>query len=50
MRWRNCATAKRSAPGDPAALINLGTAYARQGAFRDARAAFTAAMNSNDTL
>lgn len=32
--------------GDPAALINLGAAYARQGRFADARAAFTAAMNS----
>lgn len=32
--------------GDPAALINLGTAYARQGRVADARAAFTAALNS----
>jgi cytochrome c-type biogenesis protein CcmH/NrfG len=32
--------------GDPAALINLGSAYARQGRVSDARAAFTAAMNS----
>ncbi len=32
--------------GDPAALINLGSAYARQGRVADARAAFTAAMNS----
>ncbi|OYX62345.1 MAG: hypothetical protein B7Y88_14450 [Sphingomonadales bacterium 32-64-17] len=33
---------------DPAALINLGTAYARQGRIADARALFTAAMNSED--
>lgn len=32
--------------GDPAALINLGAAYARQGRVADARAAFTEAMNS----
>ena len=32
--------------GDPAALINLGAAYARQGRIADARATFTAAMNS----
>ncbi len=32
--------------GDPAALINLGSAYARQGRVADARAAFTAAINS----
>lgn len=32
--------------GDPAALINLGTAYARQGRIAEARATFTAAMNS----
>ena len=33
---------------DPAVLINLGTAYARQGRVADARAAFTAAMHSRD--
>jgi len=32
--------------GDPAALINLGTAYARQGRIHEARSMFTAAMNS----
>lgn len=31
---------------DPAALINLGTAYARQGRAEDARAMFVAAMKS----
>lgn len=33
---------------DPAALINLGTAYARQGRIADARAMFTAALASED--
>ncbi len=33
---------------DPAALINLGTAYARQGRIADARAMFTAAIKSED--
>ena len=33
--------------GDPAALINLGTAYARQGRIAEARAAYRAAMNSD---
>jgi len=33
---------------DPAVLINLGTAYARQGRIADARAAFTAAKESRD--
>lgn len=33
---------------DPATLINLGTAYARQGRMADARAAFTAAIRSKD--
>ena len=32
--------------GDPAALINLGTAYAREGRIAEARAAFKAAMAS----
>lgn len=34
------------ADGDPAALINLGTAYARKGMRSDALAAFNAAMAS----
>jgi Flp pilus assembly protein TadD len=33
---------------DPAALINLGTAYARQGRVGDARAAFAAALHSKE--
>jgi Tfp pilus assembly protein PilF len=33
--------------GDPAALINLGTAYARQGRIAEARAAYRAAMASD---
>lgn len=33
---------------DPATLINLGTAYVRQGRVADARAAFTAAIASKD--
>jgi Flp pilus assembly protein TadD len=33
--------------GDPAALINLGTAYARQGRVAEARAAFQAAYASD---
>ncbi len=33
---------------DPAALINLGTALAREGRVSDARAMFTAAINSSD--
>jgi Flp pilus assembly protein TadD len=32
--------------GDPAVLINLGTAYARQGRIEEARAMFEAAMTS----
>jgi len=36
------------AAGDPAALINLGTAYSRQGRDTEARAQFTAALNSRD--
>jgi Flp pilus assembly protein TadD len=34
--------------GDPAVLINLGTAYARQGRIDEARAMFEAAMTSSD--
>jgi Flp pilus assembly protein TadD len=33
---------------DPAVLINLGTAYARQGRIDEARKMFEAAMTSND--
>ena len=33
---------------DPATLINLGTAYARQGRIAEARTAFTAAIESED--
>ncbi|WP_162225115.1 tetratricopeptide repeat protein [Erythrobacter sp. SG61-1L] len=33
---------------DPAALINLGTAYARQGRIAEARAMFTAAAESRE--
>ncbi|MCB5426030.1 hypothetical protein H0274_12240 [Altererythrobacter sp. CC-YST694] len=33
---------------DPATLINLGTAYAREGRFTEARDMFNAAMNSQD--
>lgn len=33
---------------DPATLINLGTAYARQGRLAEARNMFTAAINSQD--
>jgi cytochrome c-type biogenesis protein CcmH/NrfG len=33
-------------PGDPAMLINLGTAYSRAGDFDKARAAFRAAISS----
>jgi cytochrome c-type biogenesis protein CcmH/NrfG len=35
-------------PGDPALLINLGTAYTRAGRMEEARTAFRAAMESND--
>lgn len=42
------AIAQLGKTSDPAALINLGTAYARQGRTEDARAAFTAAINSRD--
>lgn len=42
------AIAQLDKTSDPAALINLGTAYARQGRTEDARAAFTAAINSRD--
>lgn len=34
--------------GDPAVLINLGTAYARQGRIAEARAMFEAAAKSGD--
>lgn len=34
--------------GDPAVLINLGTAYARQGRIDEARAMFEAAMTSSE--
>lgn len=34
--------------GDPAVLINLGTAYARQGRIAEARAMFEAAMTSSE--
>lgn len=37
----------RDDPGDPATLINLGTAYARQGDAVRATQAFEAAMTSN---
>jgi cytochrome c-type biogenesis protein CcmH/NrfG len=39
--------ALQAKPGDPAMLINLGTAYSRAGEMEKARAAFTAAMNSD---
>ena len=35
-------------PGDPALLINLGTAYARAGRMNEARAAFREAIASED--
>lgn len=35
-------------PGDPALLINLGTAYSREGRFDEARDAFRSAMQSDD--
>lgn len=35
-------------PGDPALLINLGTAYAREGRMGEARDAFRAAIASDD--
>ena len=35
-------------PGDPALLINLGTAYARAGRMEEARDAFRAAIASED--
>ena len=35
-------------PGDPALLINLGTAYARAGRLEEARDAFRAAIASED--
>jgi hypothetical protein len=39
---------RASAGSDPAALINLGTAYARKGMKREAAASFAAAMASSD--
>jgi predicted Zn-dependent protease len=38
----------RETPGDPALLINLGTAYARAGRMNEARAAFREAIASED--
>lgn len=35
-------------PGDPALLINLGTAYSREGRFDEAREAFRGAMDAED--
>ena len=35
-------------PGDPALLINLGTAYSREGRFDEARDAFRRALDSQD--
>ena len=35
-------------PGDPALLINLGTAYAREGRMDEARDAFLAAISAED--
>ncbi len=35
-------------PGDPALLINLGTAYSREGRFEEARAAFRNAIAAED--
>ncbi len=35
-------------PGDPALLINLGTAYSREGRFDEAREAFRSAMEAED--
>lgn len=35
-------------PGDPALLINLGTAYSREGRFDEARAAFRNAIAAED--
>lgn len=35
-------------PGDPALLINLGTAYAREGRMDEARDAFRAAISAED--
>lgn len=37
-----------STPGDPALLINLGTAYTREGRLEDARKAFEAAVASDE--
>ena len=39
---------KDAAAGDPAALINLGTAYARSGRLAEARAAYLAAMTGRE--
>lgn len=38
----------RETPGDPALLINLGTAYARAGRMEEARDAFRAAIAAED--
>jgi tetratricopeptide (TPR) repeat protein len=38
----------RETPGDPALLINLGTAYARAGRMEEARDAFRAAISAED--
>ena len=38
----------RETPGDPALLINLGTAYARAGRMNEARTAFREAIASED--
>jgi len=42
------ASLRAKAGNDPAALINLGTAYARKGMRAEALAAFTAAMKSDN--
>jgi Tfp pilus assembly protein PilF len=39
---------RRAESDDPAVLINLGTAYARQGRTSDARAMFQAALTSSE--
>lgn len=41
-------TALAQTPGDPALLINLGTAYSREGRFEEARAAFRNAIAAED--
>ena len=40
--------ALEESPGDPALLINLGTAYARAGRMTEARDAFRAAISAED--